>query len=76
MFMDQKNQYSENEYTTQNNLQIQCNPSQATVSKHSCQNPSRLTIVQAPHYLVALKLEFAQESTGELAKKKKKKVHF
>ena len=30
MFMDQKNQYSENEYTTQGNLQIQCNPYQAT----------------------------------------------
>ena len=32
MFMDQKNQYSENEYTTQNNLQMQCNPYQATDS--------------------------------------------
>ena len=30
--MDQKNQYSENEYTTQSNLQIQCNPYQATSS--------------------------------------------
>ena len=30
MFMDQKNQYSENEYNTQSNLQIQCNPQQAT----------------------------------------------
>ena len=30
MFMDQKNQCSENEYTTQSNLQIQCNPYQAT----------------------------------------------
>ena len=30
MFMDQKNQYSENEYTTQSNLQIQCNPHQPT----------------------------------------------
>ena len=30
MFMDQKNQYSENEYTTQSNLQIQQNPYQAT----------------------------------------------
>ena len=30
MFMDQKNQYSENEYATQSNLQIQCNPYQAT----------------------------------------------
>ena len=30
MFMDQKNQCSENEYTTQSNRQIQCNPYQAT----------------------------------------------
>ena len=30
MFVDRKNQYSENEYTTQSNLQIQCNPYQAT----------------------------------------------
>ena len=30
MFMDWKNQYSENEYTTQSNLQIQCNRYQAT----------------------------------------------
>ena len=30
VFMDQKNQYSENEYITQSNLQIQCNPYQAT----------------------------------------------
>ena len=30
MFMDWKNQQGENEYTTQNNLQIQCNPYQAT----------------------------------------------
>ena len=29
MFMDWKNQYSENEYTNQSNLQIQCNPYQA-----------------------------------------------
>ena len=32
MFMDWKNQYSENEYSTQSNLQIQCNPDQATNS--------------------------------------------
>ena len=30
MFMDQNNQYSDNEYTTQSNLQIQCNLFQAT----------------------------------------------
>ena len=28
--MDRKNQYSGNEYTTQSNLQIQCNPYQGT----------------------------------------------
>ena len=32
MFVDWKNQYSANEYTTQSNLQIQCNPHQATNS--------------------------------------------
>ena len=30
MFIDSKNKYSENEYTTQSNLEIQCNPYQAT----------------------------------------------
>ena len=30
MFIDQKNQYSENEYTAQSNLQIQLKPYQAT----------------------------------------------
>ena len=30
MFMDWKNQYSENEYTTHSNLQIQCNPYETT----------------------------------------------
>ena len=30
MFIDWKNQCSENQYTTQSNLQIQCNPYQAT----------------------------------------------
>ena len=28
MFVDWKNQYCENDYTTQSNLQIQCNPYQ------------------------------------------------
>ena len=30
MFFDLKNQYCENDYTTQSNLQIQCNPFQIT----------------------------------------------
>ena len=29
MFLGRKNQYCENEYTTQSNLEIQCNPYQA-----------------------------------------------
>ena len=32
MFMDWKNKYSENEYTAQSNLQIQCNLYQTTNS--------------------------------------------
>ena len=32
MFLDWKNQYCENDYTTQRNLQIQCNPYQTTNS--------------------------------------------
>ena len=32
MFIDWKNQYSENDYTTQSNLQTQCNPYQAANS--------------------------------------------
>ena len=30
MYLDWKNQYCENDYTTQSNLQIQCNPYQIT----------------------------------------------
>ena len=30
VFFDWKNQYCQNDYTTQNNLQIQCNPHQIT----------------------------------------------
>ena len=30
VFLDQKNQHRENAYTTQSNLQIQCNPYKAT----------------------------------------------
>ena len=30
MFLDWKNQYCENDYTTQSNLQVECNPYQTT----------------------------------------------
>ena len=32
MFLDWKNRYCENDYTTQGNLQIQCNPYQTTMA--------------------------------------------
>ena len=45
MFMDWKNQFSENKYTTQSNLQIQCNPYQATNSIFQRTRINNLTIV-------------------------------
>ena len=45
MFMDQKNQYSDNEYTNQSNLQIQCNPYQATNSIFQRTGTNNFTIV-------------------------------
>ena len=43
-YMDQKNQYSENENTTQSNLQIQCNPYQAINSIFQRTETSNFTI--------------------------------
>ena len=44
VFMDRKNQYSENEYTTQSNLQIQCNPYQAAATAAAKSLQSCLTL--------------------------------
>ena len=44
MFMDWKNQYSENEYTTQSNLQIQCDPYQITNDIFHRTRTKKLTI--------------------------------
>ena len=44
MFMDWKNKYSENEYTTQSNLQIQCNTYQATKGIFQKTRTSNFTI--------------------------------
>ena len=43
-FMDQQNQYSENEYKTQSNLQIQCNPYQVTNDIFQRTNINNFTI--------------------------------
>ena len=44
MFMDWKNQYSENEYTTQGNLLIQRSPYQATNSSFQRTRTNNFTI--------------------------------
>ena len=44
IFMDQKNQYSENEYITQSNLQIQYNPYEATNGMFQRTRTSNFTI--------------------------------
>ena len=57
MFMDQKNQYSENEYTTQSNLQIQCNPYQAINSIFQRTRTNNFTIcmeIQKPQRAKAI----------------------
>ena len=47
MFMDQKNQYSENQYTTQSDLQIQFNPYQATSGIFHRARTNNFTIAKA-----------------------------
>jgi len=57
MFMDWKNQYSENEYTTQSNLQIQCNSYQATNGTFHRIRTNNLTIcmeIQKPQIVKAI----------------------
>ena len=44
MFMDWKNQYNENEYTTESNLQIQCNPCKTTSSTFHSARINNFTI--------------------------------
>ena len=45
--MDQENQYSENEYTTESHLEIQCNPYQATNSIFQRTRTNNFTICMA-----------------------------
>ena len=44
VFMDWKNQYWQNGYTTQSNLQIQCNPYQATNGSFHRTRTNKFTI--------------------------------
>ena len=67
MFMDLKNQNSENEYTTQSNLQIQCNPYQATNSILHRARRNNFTIcmeIQKPR--IAKTILRKKNGTGEI----------
>ena len=63
MFMDWKNQYSENEYTTQRNLQIQRNPYQAT--------NSILHRARTNNFTIYMEIQKTSNSQSDLEKKKK-----
>ena len=60
MFMDQKNQYSENEYTTQSNLQIQCNPYQA--------NNGIFQRTRTNNFTICMKIQKTSNSQSNLEK--------
>ena len=64
MFLDWKNQYCQNDYTTQSNLQIQCNPYQITNSIQK-QNTKFF------NKTVCIETQKAQNSQSNLEKKKK-----
>ena len=61
MFIDQKNQYNENEYTTQSNLQIQCNPYQPTKGIFQRTRTNNFTI--------CMEIQKTQNSQSNLEKK-------
>ena len=66
MFMDRKNQHSENEYTTQSNLQIECNPCQATNGTFHRSRTNNFTIymeIQKPRIAKAI---LRKNGTGEI----------
>ena len=60
MFIDWKNQYSENEYTTQSNLQIQCNPCQAT--------PGIFHIARTTTFTICMEIQKTSNSQSNLEK--------
>ena len=64
MFMDRKNQYSEHEYTTQSNLQIQCNPYQATSGIFHRTRTNNFTICIEIMCIFKLNMHFYFQFTG------------
>ena len=62
MFMDKKNQYSENEYTTQSNLWTQFNPYQAT--------NGILHRARTNNFIICMEIQKTLNSQGNLEKEK------
>ena len=60
MFMDWKNQYRENEYSTQSNLEIQCNPYQAT--------NGIFQITRTNNFIICMEIEKTSNSQSNLEK--------
>ena len=64
MLLVWKNQYCENDYTTQSNLQIQCNPYQTT--------NGILHRIRAKNFTICMETQKTPNSQSNLEKKKKK----
>ena len=60
MFMDWKNQYRENEYSTQSNLEIQCNPYQAT--------NGIFQMTRTNNFIICMEIEKTSNSQSNLEK--------
>ena len=63
MFLDWKNQYCENDYTTQSNLQIQCNPYQIT--------NGILQRIRAKNFAICMETQKTLNSQSNLEKEKR-----
>ena len=63
MFMDWKNQYSENEYTTQSNLQIQCNPYQTGIFQNGIFHRARTN-----NFTICMEIQKTSNSQSDLEK--------
>ena len=67
MFMDWKNQYSENEYTTKSDIQIQCSPYEATNSIFQRTRINNLTIcIEIQNSQIAKAILRKKNGTGGL----------
>ena len=64
VFLDCRNQYCENDYTTQSNLQIQCNPCQIT--------PGIFHRTRTKIFTICLETQKTPNNQSNLKKKRKK----